>query len=49
MNMELKTDKQAKGTRILFGDTAKKRRLMIDTLVRIADQEGLHGSSVARS
>jgi histidyl-tRNA synthetase len=38
--MELKLDQQARGTRILFGDTAKNRRTLINKLVSVAEDSG---------
>jgi hypothetical protein len=40
--METKLEKQAKGTRLLIGDTAKRRRDIINACIGIAEREGLH-------
>lgn len=38
--MELNLESQAKGTRILYGDSAAKRRLVLNNLIRIAEAHG---------
>ena len=38
--MELSIGEQAKGTRIIYGDEAKKRRLVLNNLISIAEQNG---------
>lgn len=38
--MELEIDLQVKGTRIMFGDTAKKRRTVLNKLIEIAEING---------
>jgi histidyl-tRNA synthetase len=38
--MELKLEQQARGTRILLGDTARKRRVVIQKLVDVAESNG---------
>jgi hypothetical protein len=40
--MEVKIDLQARGTRLLIGETANKRRSIIDSLINIAIRRGLH-------
>ena len=38
--MELRIENQARGMRIISGDTAKQRRLLLNELIRIAEKEG---------
>ena len=40
--MEFKLDEQARGTRILFGETAAKRRSVIASCTEAATRRGLH-------
>jgi hypothetical protein len=45
--MEAKIEQQARGTRILYGATARKRREIIGVCTAIAERRGLHGSASA--
>lgn len=40
--MELKIDKQTRGTRIISGDEAKKRRKVLNQLIEIAEDNGFN-------
>jgi hypothetical protein len=40
--MEVKLEQSAKGTRIIIGDTAKRRREIINRCIEIAELRGLH-------
>jgi hypothetical protein len=47
--MDIKLEQQVRGTRLLIGDTAKRRRDIINACIGIAEREGLHRSCVAFS
>ena len=44
--MELRIENQARGMRIISGDTAKQRRLLLNELIGIAEYEGFEEISL---
>ena len=40
--MELKIDKQVRGTRIIYGDEAKKRRSVLNKMIQIVEEQGFN-------